>query len=86
LTTLRDFAKLRVNTEEALSLTQEQVERLCQIVPKYGLYLEHRGSVITKVDKQTTDLDTAKYMPDQFVDLLSQMIATKMKADLWQWQ
>jgi len=86
LTALRDFAKRRVNTEEALSLTQEQVERLCQIAPKYGLYLEHQGSVITKVDKQTTDLDTAKYMPDQFIDLLSQMIATKMKADLWQWQ
>ncbi|WP_367296259.1 hypothetical protein [Levilactobacillus yonginensis] len=67
-------------------MTQEQVERLCRIAPKYGLYLEHQGSVITKVDEQTTDLDTAKYMPDQFIDLLSQMIATKMKVDLWQWQ
>ncbi|WP_125580537.1 hypothetical protein [Levilactobacillus cerevisiae] len=67
-------------------MNEEQVERLCQIAPKYGLSLAHEGLIITKVNDQTTTLDTTAYMPDQFIDLLAQIIATNMKADLWQWQ
>jgi len=67
-------------------VNEEQVERLCQIAPKYGLTLEHHGLTITKVNDQATTLDTPAYMPDQFVDLLAQIIATNMKADLWQWK
>ena len=67
-------------------MNEEQVERLCQIAPKYGLTLEHQGLTITKVNDQVTTLDTTAYMPDQFVDLLAKIIATNMKADLWQWK
>ncbi|AYM02553.1 hypothetical protein [Levilactobacillus yiduensis] len=67
-------------------MDEAQVERLCQIAPKYGLTLEHQGLIITKINDQPTTFDTASYMPDQFIDLLSKMIATNMKADLWQWQ
>lgn len=67
-------------------MNQEQVDRLCQIAPKYGLRLEHQGLVITKINDAPTTFDAAQYMPDQFVDLLSKIIATQMKADLWQWQ
>ncbi|MCH5465064.1 hypothetical protein [Levilactobacillus tujiorum] len=67
-------------------MSEEQVARLCEIAPKYGLYLEHTGVVITKVNDQQTTLDTTKYMPDQFIDLLTQIIGTNMKADLWDWK
>lgn len=67
-------------------MSEEQVARLCKIAPKYGLYLEHTGVVITKVNDQQTTLDTTKYMPDQFIDLLTQIIGTNMKADLWDWK
>ncbi|HIW71354.1 MAG TPA: hypothetical protein H9875_01880 [Candidatus Levilactobacillus faecigallinarum] len=67
-------------------MNEEQVARLCAIAPKYGLVLEHDGLVITKINDAPTTFDTAKYMPDQFIDLLSKIIATQMKADLWQWQ
>ncbi|MFC6274441.1 hypothetical protein ACFQET_02810 [Levilactobacillus tangyuanensis] len=67
-------------------MSEEQVKRLCEIAPKYGLTLESQGLVITKINGQPTEFDTTKYMPDQFIDLLAQIIATNMKADLWQWQ
>lgn len=67
-------------------MNEQQVERLCQIAPKYGLTLEHRGLIITKINEAETSFDTAAYMPDQFVDLLAKIVATRMKADLWQWQ
>jgi len=67
-------------------LDEAKITRLCQIAPKYGLTLEHKGLVITKVNGKATSLDTTKYMPDQFIDLLAQIIAPNMKADLWQWQ
>lgn len=67
-------------------MNEQQVKRLCAIAPKYGLTLEAQGLVITRVNDQPTRLDTTKYMPDQFIDLLAQIIATNMKADLWQWQ
>lgn len=67
-------------------MSEAQVARLCEIAPKYGLQLEHQGLVITKINGQATAFDTTKYMPDQFIDLLAKIIATNMKADLWQWQ
>jgi len=67
-------------------VSEEQIARLCEIAPKYGLHLEHEGLVITKVNDQPTELDTTKYMPDQFIDLLTQIIGTNMKADLWDWK
>ncbi|ABJ64929.1 hypothetical protein A6F53_11130 [Levilactobacillus brevis] len=67
-------------------MNEEQVARLCAIAPKYGLTLAHDGLIITKINQQSTTFDTSKYMPDQFVDLLAKIIATQMKADLWQWQ
>lgn len=67
-------------------MNEQQVERLCQIAPKYGLTLAHQGLIITQVNEQHTSLDTTAYMPDQFIDLLAQIVATNMKADLWQWQ
>ncbi|MFC6260228.1 hypothetical protein [Levilactobacillus fujinensis] len=67
-------------------MDEAKVARLCQIAPKYGLTLAHEGLIITEVNGKATSLDTTKYMPDQFIDLLAQIIATNMKADLWQWQ
>ncbi|HJE44093.1 hypothetical protein [Levilactobacillus namurensis] len=67
-------------------MTQAQVDRLCEIAPKYGLQLKHQGTIITEINGAPTSFDASTYMPDQFIDLLARMIATKMKADLWQWQ
>lgn len=67
-------------------MNEEQVDRLCRIAPKYGLQLAHEGLIITEINGQTTSFDAATYMPDQLIDMLSKIIATQMKADLWQWQ
>ena len=80
------LAKLNLEMTGGCDVNEKQVERLCQIAPKYGLTLEHQGLIITKVNEAETSFDAGQYMPDQFIDLLAQMIATKMKADLWQWQ
>ena len=67
-------------------MNQAQVDRLCAIAPKYGLHLKHQGLVITEINGAPTTFDAAAYMPDQFIDLLAKIVATNMKADLWQWQ
>lgn len=68
-------------------MNEQQVDRLCTVVaPKYGLTLTHEGTMITTVDGEPTSFEATQYMPDQFIDFLTKIIATKMKADLWNWQ
>ncbi|CAJ1229136.1 hypothetical protein [Levilactobacillus zymae] len=68
-------------------MNEKQIQRLCQVVgPKYGLNLTHEGLVITSVNGEPTSFDASQYMPDQFIDFLTKIIGTKMKADLWDWQ
>ena len=68
-------------------MNEQQVERLCRVVgPKYGLQMAHEGTVVTMINGEPTSFDARQYMPDQFIDFLTKIIGTKMKADLWDWQ
>ncbi|UQS84422.1 hypothetical protein MOO46_03980 [Apilactobacillus apisilvae] len=64
-------------------MNEQDLQRIVNGFKKYNIEIKYDGLLITKINDQNAKLDVRTYMPNQMVELICNVMKTKIINDIW---
>ena len=64
-------------------IDEAKLQKIINVFAQYNIEIEAHEMVITRINQRTVEFDATKYMTDQLIKLITEVLADEVNKEVW---